>query len=156
MRPWHIRTLTLASALVLALVAGTGSVHAQRGTPATPVRPAGSPAEVVERFMQLASAKNYGQMGYVFGTREGAIMGREPQPSVERRMYAIATILQNDRFVIRSQNAIPGRPEADAVQLTVQVTHNGQSRDVPFVAVRTARGNWLVEQIELERLTKAF
>lgn len=156
MRSWHIRTLSLASALVLALVAGTGSAHAQRTAPAPAVRPAGSPAEVVERFMQLAAAKSYGQMGYVFGNREGAIIAREPQPSVERRMFAIASILQNDRFVIRGQNAIPGRPEADAVQLTVQVTNNGQSRDVPFVAVRTARGNWLVEQIELERLTKAF
>lgn len=155
MRSWHIRTLTLASALVLAAAAAP-SLHAQRGTPATAVRPATSPAEVVERFMQLASAKNYGQMGYVFGTREGAIINREPHPSVERRMFAIASILQNERFVIRGQNPIPGRPEADAVQLTVQVTQGGHSRDVPFVAVRTTHGDWLVEQIELERLTKSF
>ena len=155
MRSWHIRTLTLASALVLA-VAAAPSLHAQRETPAPAVRPATSATEVVERFMQLATAKNYGQMGYVFGTREGAILSREPQPSVERRMFAIASILQNDRFVIRSQNSIPGRSEADAVQLTVQVTQGGQSKDVPFVAVRTTRGDWMVEQIDLERLTKSF
>ncbi|HET7462179.1 MAG TPA: hypothetical protein VFJ82_13060 [Longimicrobium sp.] len=155
MRSWHIRTLTLASALVLAAAAAP-SLHAQHGTPATAVRPAASATEVVERFMQLATAKNYGQMGYVFGTRDGAIIAREPQPNVERRMFAIASILQNDRFVIRGQNSIPGRPEADAVQLTVQVTQGGQSKDVPFVAVRTTHGNWLVEQIDLERLTKSF
>jgi hypothetical protein len=154
LRSCHIRTFALASALVMALAAGAGSVHAQRGTPATAIRPAGSPAEVVEQFMQMASAKNYGQMGYVFGTRDGAIISHEPHPSVERRMFAIASILQNERFVIRGQNTIPGRPEADAVQLTVQVTQNGQSRDVPFVAVRTTHGGWLVEQIDLERLTK--
>jgi hypothetical protein len=155
LRSWHIRTLTLASALVVA-VAAAPSLHAQRETPAPAMRPSTSPSEVVERFMQLATAKNYGQMGYAFGTREGAILSREPQPSVERRMYAIATILQNDRYVIRDQSPIPGRNEADAVQLTVQVTQGGQSRDVPFVAVRTTRGNWLVEQIDLERLTKSF
>lgn len=155
MRSWHIRTLTLASALVLA-VAAAPKLRAQHGTPATAVRPATSATEVVERFMQLATVKDYGQMGYVFGNREGAIINREPQPNVERRMYTIATILQNDRFVIRDQSSIPGRPEADAVQLTVQVTQGGQSRDVPFVAVRTTHGNWLVEQIDLERLTKSF
>lgn len=154
MRPWHIRTLTLASALVMGVAASTGSVHAQPGAAQAAVRPAASPAEVVEQFMRLATAKNYGQMGYVFGTRDGAIIHHEPQPSVERRMFAIASILQNDRFVIRSQNAIPGRPEADAVQLTVQVTQGGQSRDVPFVAVRSRTG-WLVEQIDLERLTRS-
>lgn len=156
MRSWQIRTLALVSALVTALVAGTGSAHAQRETPAAAVRPAGSPAEVVEQFMQMATAKNYGQMGYVFGTRDGAILSREPQPQVERRMFAIASILQNDRFVIRGQNSIPGRPEADAVQLTVQVTQGGRSRDVPFVAVRSSHGNWLVEQIDLEKLTRSF
>ncbi|HET7228950.1 MAG TPA: hypothetical protein VFJ16_03075 [Longimicrobium sp.] len=156
MRSWHIRTLTLASALMLAAAASTGGLHAQRSTPAPALRPSTSPSEVVERFMQLASAKNYGQMGYAFGTREGAILSREPQPSVERRMYAIAQILQNDRYVIRDQSPIPGRNETDAVQLTVQVTQGGQAKSVPFVAVRTTHGNWLVEQIDLERLTRSF
>jgi len=153
LRTWHIRTLSLASVLVAALFASSGSLHAQHPAAST-MRPAAAPAEVVERFMQLAAAKAYGQMGYVFGTREGAINTRETQPRVERRMYAIATILQNERFVIRGQNAIPGRPEADAVQLMVQVTQNGERKDVPFVAVRSERGGWLVEQVDLERLTR--
>jgi hypothetical protein len=151
LRSWHIRTLSLASVLVAALFAGSGSLHAQQPAP---MRPATAPAEVVERFMQLAAAKAYGQMGYVFGTRDGAIITRETEPRVERRMFAIASILQNERFVIRDQSAIPGRPEADAVQLTVQVTQNGQSKDVPFVAVRSAHGGWLVEQVDLEAITK--
>jgi len=152
LRSWHIRSLSLASALV-AVFASTAGLRAQQPTPAT-MRPAGAPAEVVERFLQLAATKAYGQMGGVFGTREGAINTRETQSRVERRMFAIASILQNERFVIREQNAIPGRPEGDAVQLTVQVTQNGERKDVPFVTVRTPQGAWLVEQIDLERLTK--
>jgi hypothetical protein len=69
-------------------------------------------------------------------------------------MYAIANILQNQRFVIRGQQAIPGRgPEAQ--QLTVLITQAGQVKDVPFVVVQSRAGNWLVEQVDLQALTRS-
>lgn len=153
MRSWRIRSLP--AVLFAALVACGGaatSAAAQATPPAAPAQATG-PAEVVERFLRLASSRSYLQMGQLFGTVEGPITSRDPQQQVERRMYAIADILQNERFVIRGQQSIPGRgPEV--TQLTVQITRNRQPRDVPFVVVRARNGSWLVEQIELQVLTR--
>jgi hypothetical protein len=115
--------------------------------------PAAAPMEVVERFMRLLAAKDYLQMGHLFGTAEGPITSRDPQQQVERRMFAIANILANDRFVIGGGQAIPGRgPEVS--QLTVQITQQGQTKNVPFVVVRSASGGWLVEQVDLLAVTR--
>ncbi|HEX8905959.1 MAG TPA: hypothetical protein VF771_14005 [Longimicrobiaceae bacterium] len=148
MRPWRIRSLAFA---LLAVAACTGA--AATSPPAGSPGPIGGPAQVVEQFMRLVSTRDYARMGALFGTREGPITGRDPAPQVERRMYAIADILQNERFVIRAQQSIPGRGP-DAEQLTVQLTRQGRSVDVPFVVVRTTAGGWLVEQIDLEAVTK--
>jgi hypothetical protein len=69
-------------------------------------------------------------------------------------MYAIASILANDRFTIQGTGqGIPGRgPEV--TQLTVRITQQGQAKDVPFVVVRTASGGWLVEQVDLQAITR--
>lgn len=153
MRSWRIRSLP--AVLFAALVACGGaatSAAAQAPPPAAPAQATG-PAEVVERFLRLASSRSYLQMGQLFGTVEGPITSRDPQQQVERRMYAIADILQNERFVIRGQQSIPGRG-SEVTQLTVQITRNRQPRDVPFVVVRARNGSWLVEQIELQVLTR--
>lgn len=145
MRTW--RSLSLVPALlVLMACSGTAQTARPAGTPG-----GAAPAATVEAFLQLAAQKNYAQMGYLFGTREGAIINRDREAQVERRMYTIATILENQRFVIRDQSAIPGR--SDAVQLNVQLTQRGQTVDVPFVLVRSG-DRWFVEQIDLERITK--
>jgi hypothetical protein len=117
--------------------------------------PAAAPIEVVERFMRLIAAKDYLGMGRLFGTAEGPITNRDPQQQVERRMYAIATILANDRFVINGTGqAIPGRgPEV--AQLTVRITQGRETRDVPFVVVRAGTGGYLVEQVDLQAVTRA-
>src|SRR4051794_38359765 len=101
--------------------------------------PAATPAEVVERFLRLAASRSYLQMGQLFGTLEGPVTDREPAPRVERWMYAIADILQNDRFVVHGQQAIPGRG-LEATQLTVQLTRGGQAKEVSFVVVRARDG----------------
>jgi len=143
----HKRSISLVAALLaLAACTGGGRTTAQTGQPG-----GSAPAATVERFLQLVGQKNYVQMGYVFGNSEGPIIERDERRQVERRMFAIAGILQNDRFVIRDQSQIPGRPEA--VQFNVQLTQRGQAYDVPFVVVRSGE-RWFVEQVDLERLTR--
>jgi len=150
LRSWRIRSLPAVLLVVLAACGGRGGSGAV--VPGTAPAPAGAPADAVERFMRLLGAKDYLGMGHLFGTAEGPITSRDPQQQVERRMYAIASILANDRFVIRGGQGIPGRgPEV--TQLTVQITQHGQARDVPFVVVRTANG-WLVEQVDLQAVTR--
>ena len=151
MRSWPIRSFCAVLLAVLPACGGGGTSGAV--VPGVAPAPAAAPTDAVERFMRLLAAKDYLAMGHLFGTVEGPITSRDPQQQVERRMYAIANILANDRFVIRGTGqGIPGRgPEA--TQLTVQITQQGRAKDVPFVVVRTANG-WLVEQIDLQAVTR--
>jgi hypothetical protein len=151
LRSWRIRSLAFALLAATATAACGGT--AATTPPPQGVAPAAAPAQVVEQFMRLVASNDYTRMGSLFGTREGPITSRDPEPQVERRMYAIANILKNERFVIRAQEPIPGRGP-DAEQLVVQLTQNGRNVDVPFVVVRTAAGGWLVEQVDLEAVTK--
>lgn len=153
MRPRRIRSLPAVLLLALAACGGTAATAPPASGPAPVPSTAAGPAEAVERFLTLAASHSYLQMGQLFGTVAGPITNRDPGPQVERRMYTISNIVRNDRFVIRGQQAIPGRgPEAQ--QLTVAITQGGEVKDVPFVVVRTAGGNWLVEQIDLQALTR--
>ena len=110
-----------------------------------------APAPTVERFLRLAAEKQYLEMGYVFGTRDGPIALRDPAASVERRMYLLANILENERFAIRDQAPIPGRT-GEAVQLNVELTQRGRAVVVPFVVVRH-EGRWLVEIVDVQKIT---
>jgi hypothetical protein len=139
------RILSLAS---LALLASVSGLAAQRPTPG-----AAAPAAAVERLLRLSEARSYREMGQVFGTADGPVSGQWPSAEVEQRMYAIASILEHDRFVIRNERPVPGRLGA-AMVLTVEIVKGSKSTQVPFTVVRNGE-RWLVEQIELERLTRA-
>jgi hypothetical protein len=152
LRSWPIRSF--CAALLVAIVPACGGGGGTGGPAVTSApAPAASPADAVERFMRLITTRDYLAMGHLFGTVEGPITARDPQQQVERRMYAIASILANDRFVIRPGQGIPGRgPEV--TQITVQITQQGQTKDVPFVVVRSGNGAWLVEQVDLQAVTR--
>ena len=136
---------------ILALVA-LSTLAACAGQPGTAARPGGAaPAAAVERFMRLVETKNYREMGSVFGTESGPVIERDPVNEVEQRMYAIANVLDHDRFVIRGEQPIPGRSGV-AMRLMVDVTKGERTRQVPFVTVRSG-DHWLVEQVDLERIT---
>jgi hypothetical protein len=106
----------------------------------------------VERFLTLATAKNYREMGLVFGTKDGTIYRLDPARQVEQRMYAIAEILKHERFTVVREEQIPGRI-GEATRLTVNLTSRGQRKEVPFTVVRFGT-TWLVEQVDLERVTR--
>jgi hypothetical protein len=153
LRSWRIRSYcaVLLAALLPACGGGVGSSGPV--VPGTAPAPAAAPADAVERFMRLIAARDYLAMGHLFGTVEGPITSRDPQQQVERRMYAIARILENERFVIRPGEGIPGRgPEV--TQVAVQITQQGRTKEVPFVVVRSASGGWLVEQVDLQAVTR--
>lgn len=115
---------------------------------------AGAPAApaAVERFLQLATASDYGQMGWIFGTSEGAILTRDPLPEVEQRMYALATILQHDGFIVGNGSPVPGRTN-DALAFEVILTRGSRNYRVPFTAVRGPQNRWFVEEVGVEAIT---
>jgi len=143
----HLKRIFPIVLFAFVAACGGGARPAPVGSPGGP-----APAAAVERFLRLAAEKNYQQMGYVFGTRQGPVMTRDPRREVEQRMAIIAEILVNDRFVIRREEPIPGRM-GEAVTLTVDVTRGGATSQVPFTVVRSG-GYWLVENVMLERVTR--
>lgn len=142
----HLRRI-LALAFLAVLAACGGRAQQAATTPGGP-----APAAAVERFMRLVESKSYREMGSVFGTEEGPVAQRDEMADVERRMYAIASILEHDRFVIRDEQPVPGRAGV-AVRVMVDITKGNRTLQVPFTAVRSG-ASWLVEQVELERLTQ--
>jgi hypothetical protein len=139
------RIISLAILVLLAACGGRGSA---------PPGPTGAPAPAaaVERFLRLADAKNYREMGLVFGTRDGTIYRLDPARQVEQRMFAIAEILKHERFTVVREEQIPGRI-GEAIRMTVNLTNGRQRKEVPFTVVRFG-STWLVEQVDLERITR--
>jgi len=144
----YVRLSRLVSLALLVLVAACGpSRPAPRSTPGAP-----APSAAVERFMRLASEKDYGEMGWLFGTAQGAVMRRDPPKDVERRMYALATILEHQSYTLAGEEPIPGRLGM-AVRVNVRVTQRGRTAPVPFVLVKGPEGRWYVEEIGVQALT---
>lgn len=137
-------------ALVLLLAAcASGGAPAPKSTPGAPASSA-----AVERFLRLAQDKDYGEMGWLFGTAQGSIMRRDRAGDVEKRMYALATVLQNNGYTIRGEEPIPGRT-GGAVRVTVQLQQGNRRPDVPFTVVRGPDSRWFVEQVGVEAVTSA-
>ncbi|MEX2569926.1 MAG: hypothetical protein WD737_01375 [Gemmatimonadota bacterium] len=138
--------LTLAAIL---LIVGCGS----RGVPPSGVSGAPAATAAVERFLQLAAERDYSGMGWIFGTAEGPILDRDPVPQVEQRMYALASLLEHDGFVIGEGLPVPGRM-VDALRFQVLLSNRGENFQVPFTVVQGAQDRWFVEQIGVEAITE--
>src|SRR5690606_28024614 len=102
--------------------------------------------------MQLAGERQYLEMGWLFGTSEGAVLERDPASDVEQRMFALATLLQNQGYEVGTGTSVPGRV-GGAQRFDVRMQRNGRQHTVPIVAVRGPGGRWLVEQVDVEAIT---
>lgn len=100
----------------------------------------------VEQFLRLSKEANYTGMGFLFGNTEGPIISRDPRPDVERRMYALAAMLQHESFVVQDESVVPGRSDV-AVKFSVRLMQRGKPLVVPFVAVRGPDQRWFVEDV---------
>lgn len=133
--------------VVLSLLLAGCATGGSRGR-STPGAPA--PAAAVERFLRLASEKSYAEMGWVFGTVQGPIIRRDPPAEVERRMFALASILEHQSFSLGGEEPVAGRA---AVRLSARLTNRGRRFDVPFVVVQGPEGRWFVEEAGVEAVT---
>jgi hypothetical protein len=139
--------LFLSLFVVLSLSACGGGIPRPAAGPG-----AVAPAAAVERFLQLAADKQYLEMGWVFGTEEGPVIQQWPAAEVEKRMYALATVLQHGSFVVGAGSPIPGRT-GRAVGFRVVLQRGGRQVESPVVAVQGTGDRWYVEQVDVEALT---
>jgi hypothetical protein len=126
----------------------------------------------VERFLQAANDRDIESMGRLFGTADGPILDTggtfgcffkkigswfgghacTPRRDVEVRLDAIARVLRHQDYRIMREEAVAGRLN-DATRVFVELTVNGDKvPDIPFVVVRASGGQWLVEEVDLERV----
>lgn len=134
-----------------------------------------APMLSVERFLQAANTGDLDAMARIFGTADGALAEKSggglgcafkrmgswiglgdacvSEQDIELRMNAIALILQHDDYRVRSESSVPGR-NRPTTRVGIDFERgNEQINDVPFVVVQTADGRWLVEEIDLARMT---
>lgn len=139
----------IARTLLVLLLAGAcrSAAPLAQSTPGAP-----APEVAVERLLRLSMEKNYPEMGYVFGTAEGPVIRRDAPAEVEKRMYALASLLEHERYTIGNPSPVPGRT-GGAVKFDVQLIQRGREYTVPFTTVRANDGRWFVERIGVEAIT---
>jgi hypothetical protein len=143
------RAVQLATLFALAAALPACVTREVRVPVATPSSVA--PALIVEQFMRAVNSNDIDAMLRLWGTRDGPVPARQ-RPSFERRMVAVASILRHQDYEFEGDQIVPGRRD-EAVQIMVRVTTTRQTAVVPFTMVQGRGGNWLVEQIGIDRLT---
>ena len=115
-----------------------------------------APALMVERFLQAANARDLETMSRLFGTHDGPIGDRRGREEVELRMNVIAEILQHDDYEIISERSVPGA-EFPSRRVGVDLVLPGGTtvRDVGFTLVLESDDRWLINVIEVMKITQA-
>jgi hypothetical protein len=114
------------------------------GGPA-PVQPVESAGAAVRGFMQAVADSNLAKMAGLWGTSRGPASQTRQPPDYERRIAIMQAYLRNDSYRVTSDVA-----EADDRRnLQVQLKRQTCTWNVPFVAIRTGNGSWLVNQVDL-------
>jgi hypothetical protein len=147
----------VASALMIGLFAGCVSrvepaSPSGSGGGAPPSDPMMSGALVVEQFLRAVNANDLDSMARLFGTREGPIVRLYDKKQVDDRMFALANILKHDDYQIVRSEIVPGRRE-EATNLIVRMNVRGRQSDVPYTLVWSNDRTWLIEQIDLQKVT---
>lgn len=169
LHPWA-RTGAGFAAVVAWAVAACGGTVEPMPAPQAPL----GPSAAVESFLEAAARRDLSEMARWFGTPDGPLSETggtlgcalrkigswvgigEACPrwsEVELRMNLLAAILAPSAYRVRAQEQVAG-VEHPSVRVFVDVTVGGREASrVPFVVVMARDSSWLVQQIELERLT---
>lgn len=160
--------VALAGALAGVAGCGGGGVRADLGAGAGIAPPAG-PAAVAEAFLAAAGRRDHAAMAELFGTADGPIgeqgsafgcgvrrvgswlgLGERclTAGEIERRMDLMARLLAHESRRVGAESAVVGlgRP---AARVEVEMDVGGGVVVVPFVAILTDDGRWLVEEVGL-------
>lgn len=116
-----------------------------------------APALTVERFLQAVNTRDLETMSRLFGTNDGPIGDTGDRIEVELRMDVIAEILEHDDYEIVSERRVAGAAVL-SIRIGVDIVLRGGMtivRDVGFTVVLEAPNRWLINVIELEKVTGA-
>jgi hypothetical protein len=109
-----------------------------------------TPAEAVAMMLAAAKAEDLQAVGAVWGDTDGLSREKWPRSEFEMRAFYVVKCLRNDRYQILSEgNAANGRRLA-----TVQIVKGTNNLQTNFRMVKGKNDRWLVENADLEPLTK--
>lgn len=176
-RSWRIaaqRTRFLHWLPLLAVAACSGTTGPRAASPLPGPRPSLEPDRVVTAFLDAANRRDHAVMASYFGTAAGSIGDRGgtlgcafrkvfswiglgdrclTAQEVELRMDLMAALLAHASYRVGTRATVAGRGTA-ATRIEVEVDRVAAgSVLVPFVLIQTEEGAWLVEEVDLERLT---
>jgi hypothetical protein len=109
------------------------------------VQPAKSAAAAVQGFMQAVADSNVSKMAGLWGTTNGPAAKTGQPADWERRVAIMQAYLKSDSYRLTSD---VGESEARRI-LQVQLKRQTCTWSVPFVAVKTGDGSWVVNQVDL-------
>jgi hypothetical protein len=112
------------------------------------VTPATSANGAVQSFMQAVADSNVQTMASLWGTVNGPASKTNQPPDWQRRVAIMQAYLRNQSFRITSDQPETG-PGPDRRALQVEIKRDTCTWSVPFVAVKTREGAWLVTQVDL-------
>jgi hypothetical protein len=119
-----------------------------------PRDPAVPPTLTIERFLRAANENDLDTMISLFGTREGSVRDDWGKEHSDQRMFLLASVLRHTDYTIGPEQIVPGR-RAEAAQFTVRlVTARDGTLQVPMTLVWAKGGQWLVENIPVDRITR--
>lgn len=124
---------------------GMGLLLAACGGSTPPVQPAKSAAGAVQAFMQAVADSNVAKMASLWGTARGPAARTGQPPDYERRVAIMQAYLRNESYRLTSDVAEGN----DRRALQVELRRQACTWSVPFVAVKTGDGSWLVNQVDL-------
>jgi hypothetical protein len=126
---------------VLLLAACGGGTAAQK-----PAQPAGSASGAVRSFMQAVADSSLEKMASLWGTVNGPAAKTNMPSDYRRRVAVMQAYLRNQSFRI-----ISDQPQATENRRAIQVELKRETCTwrVPFVAIKTTDGAWLVTQVDL-------
>ena len=109
-----------------------------------------TPSEAVAMMLAAAKAEDLQAVGAVWGDTEGLSREKWPRSEFEMRAFYVVKCLRNDRYQILSEGtAANGRRLA-----TVQIVKGTNNLQTNFRLVKGKNDRWLVENADLEPLTK--
>lgn len=153
------RRFSIAALLLLAACGGHASSPA-------PTAPAASAEGAVRNFMAAVADSNLAKMATYWGTTKGPAAVTNDPPDYARRMVIVQAYLRNSGYKVLGEStamqsraagdssaptapSAPSGPASQSRQVSVQLYRENCSPVVPFVVIRAANGDWLVNQIDL-------
>jgi len=104
----------------------------------------------MERCLQAANTRDLDTLSRLFGGAGGAWAGTRGREEVELRMNAIDEILQHSDYEIVSEGTVPG-PALPNRRICVNMSIPD---DVGFTVVLESADRWLINTIELTKITE--